>query len=197
YLARLIRMGFKVAICEQLEAPAEARKRGHKAVVHRGVVRVVTPGTLTEDSLLDARGSNRLAAIAIRKGRAAVAVVELSAGAVDSVACALGDLGATLAAFRPSEALVPDRLFSDEAVKGALDGSGGVVQALPQAMAEPEAARARVERLYGVGTLDGFGAFEAAEVSALGLIAAYVETTQAGRLPALKAPRRGAEAGFL
>lgn len=197
YLARLIRAGHKVAVCEQLEDPAEAKKRGSKSVVRRGVVRVVTPGTLTEDSLLDARGANRLAAIAIRKGRAAVAVVELSAGAVDSVACALEDLGATLAAFRPSEVLVPDRLFSDEAVKGALDGSGGVVQALPQAMAEPEAARARVERLYGVGTLDGFGAFEAAEVSALGLIAAYVETTQAGRLPALKAPRRGAEAGFL
>ena len=97
YLARLIRLGHKVAICEQLEDPAEAKKRGGKAVVHRGVVRVVTPGTLTEDSLLDARGANRLAAVAVRKGRAAVAVVELSSGAVDSVACALEDLGAALA----------------------------------------------------------------------------------------------------
>ncbi|WP_333612116.1 DNA mismatch repair protein MutS [Brevundimonas bullata] len=197
YLARLIRMGFKVAICEQLEAPAEAKKRGHKAVVHRGVVRVVTPGTLTEDSLLDARGANRLAAVAIRKGRAAVAVVELSAGAVDSVACDLGDLGAALAAFRPSEVLVPDRLFSDETLKGALDGSGGVVQAMPQALAEPVGARDRVQRLYGVSALDGFGAFEEAEVSALGLIAAYMETTQAGKIPALAPPRRSGESGFL
>ncbi|WP_447911308.1 DNA mismatch repair protein MutS [Brevundimonas bullata] len=197
YLARLIRMGFKVAICEQLEAPAEAKKRGHKAVVHRGVVRVVTPGTLTEDSLLDARGANRLAAVAIRKGRAAVAVVELSAGAVDSVACDLGDLGAALAAFRPSEVLVPDRLFSDETLKGALDGSGGVVQAMPQALAEPVGARDRVQRLYGVSALDGFGAFEEAEVSALGLIAAYLETTQAGKIPALAPPRRSGESGFL
>ena len=197
YLARLIRMGFKVAICEQLEAPAEAKKRGHKAVVHRGVVRVVTPGTLTEDTLLDARGANRLAAVAIRKGRAAVAVVELSAGAVDSVACDLGDLGAALAAFRPSEVLVPDRLFSDETLKGALDGSGGVVQAMPQALAEPTGARDRVQRLYGVSALDGFGAFEEAEVSALGLIAAYLETTQAGKIPALAPPRRSGESGFL
>ncbi|WEK57680.1 MAG: DNA mismatch repair protein MutS [Candidatus Brevundimonas phytovorans] len=197
YLARLIRMGFKVAICEQLEAPAEAKKRGHKAVVHRGVVRVVTPGTLTEDSLLDARGANRLAAVAIRKGRAAVAVVELSAGAVDSVACDLGDLGAALAAFRPSEVLVPDRLFSDETLKGALDGSGGVVQAMPQALAEPVGARDRVQRLYGVSALDGFGAFEEAEVSALGLVAAYLETTQAGKIPALAPPRRSGESGFL
>ena len=197
YLARLIRQGFKAAICEQLEDPAEAKKRGGKAVVHRGVVRVVTPGTLTEDSLLDARGANRLAAVAVRKGRAAVAVVELSAGAVDVVACSLEDLGATLSSFRPSEVLVPDRLFSDEATKDALNGSGGVVQALPQALAEPVGAKARVERLYGVASLDGFGAFEEAEVSALGLIAAYLETTQAGKIPALIPPRRTGDTGFL
>lgn len=197
YLARLIRQGFKAAICEQLEAPAEARKRGSKAVVHRDIVRVVTPGTLTEDSLLDARGANRLAAVSVRRGRAAVAVTELSAGTVDVVACSLEDLGATLAAFRPSEVLVPDRLFSDEATKTALDGSGGVVQALPQALAEPGGARVRVERLYGVASLDGFGAFEEAEVSALGLVAAWLETTQAGRIPALSPPRRSGDSGFL
>ena len=197
YLARLIRQGFKAAICEQLEAPSEARKRGSKAVVHRDIVRVVTPGTLTEDSLLDARGANRLAAVAIRKGRAAVAVVELSAGSVDVVACSLEDLAATLASFRPSEVLVPDRLFSDDAAKAALDGSGGVVQALPQALGEPVGARVRVERLYGVASLDGYGAFEEAEVSALGLIAAYLETTQAGKIPALSPPRRSGDTGFL
>ena len=197
YLARLIRQGFKAAICEQMEAPSEARKRGSKAVVHRDIVRVVTPGTLTEDSLLDARGANRLAAVSVRKGRAAVAVVELSAGSVDAVACSLEGLGATLASFRPSEVLVPDRLFSDEATKAALEGSGGVVQALPQALAEPVGARARIERLYGVASLDGFGAFEEAEVSALGLIAAYLETTQAGKIPALSPPRRSGDSGFL
>ena len=197
YLARLIRQGFKAAICEQLEAPSEAKKRGSKAVVHRDIVRVVTPGTLTEDTLLDARGANRLAAVSVRKGRAAVAVVELSAGGVDVVACAPGDLAAALSAFRPSEVLVPDRLFSDGEMKAALDGSGGVVQALPQALAEPTGAKARVERLYGVAALDGFGAFEEAEVSALGLIAAYLETTQAGRIPALSPPRRSGESGFL
>ncbi|WP_298745968.1 DNA mismatch repair protein MutS [uncultured Brevundimonas sp.] len=197
YLARLIRQGFKAAICEQLEVPAEARKRGSKAVVRRDIVRVVTPGTLTEDSLLDARGANRLAAVAIRKGRAAVAVVELSAGSVDVVACSLDDLAAALAAFRPSEVLVPDRLFPDATAKAALDGSGGVVQALPQALAEPVGARVRVARLYGVASLDGFGAFEEAEVSALGLIAAYLETTQAGSRPALSPPRRSGDSGFL
>ena len=197
YLARLIRLGHRVAICEQIETPAEAKKRGSKSIVARDIVRVVTPGTLTEDTLLDARGANRLAAVAVRRGRAAVAVVELSAGAVDSLACDLRDLGAALAAFRPSEVLVTDKLYSDAEVRPALDGSGGLVQALASAVAEPGAARTRVERLYGVASLDGFGAFEEAEVSALGLIAAYLETTQAGRIPALSPPRRAGESGFL
>src|ERR1700712_932517 len=80
YLAKLIRAGFKVAVCEQIEDPSAARKRGSKSIVRREVVRVVTPGPLTEDSLLDARGANRLAAVAIRAGRAALASVEISTG---------------------------------------------------------------------------------------------------------------------
>src|SRR5450432_1970142 len=92
YLAKLIRAGFKVAVCEQLEDPAEARKRGSKSVVHRDLVRVVTPGTLTEEGLLDARGANRLAAVAVRGGLAAVASVELSTGDVDCLTMAPGGL---------------------------------------------------------------------------------------------------------
>ena len=197
YLARLIRQGFKVAVCEQVEDPAEARKRGSKAVVRREVVRVVTPGTLTEDSLLDARGANRLAAVAIVRGEAAVAVVELSSAEVETVACAPEDLAAALAAFRPSEVLAAERLFADTHARAALDASGAVGQAMAQALAEPTGAKGRVERLYGVRALDGFGAFTPAEIAALGLVAAYLETTQAGRLPPLKAPRRLGQTGFL
>src|ERR1700756_3015828 len=139
YLAKLIRAGFKVAVCEQMENPAEARKRGSKSVVRRDVVRVVTPGTLTEDGLLDARGANRLAAVAVRAGAAAVASVELSTGEVEVLATGVGGLASTLAALGPSEILVPDRLFSDEAVNGALKAAGGFVQPLPQALPAPAA----------------------------------------------------------
>jgi len=190
YLAKLIRAGFRVAVCEQMEDPAEARKRGSKAIVRRGIVRVVTPGTLTEDGLLDARGANRLAAIAVRGGRAGLASVELSTGAVDSLVMERGELAAALASLRPSELLAPDRLFADEVVAAALKASGALVQPAPAALAEVGAARARIERLYGVKTLDGFGVFEPAEISALGLIAAHLETTQAGKLPLLRPPRR-------
>src|SRR3954471_6358941 len=111
YLAKLIRAGFKVAVCEQMEDPAEARKRGSKSVVRRDLVRVVTPGTLTEDGLLDARGSNRLAAGAVAGGQAAVASAELSTGEVECLLTTPGGLASALAALQPSEILVPDRLF--------------------------------------------------------------------------------------
>jgi len=197
YLAKLIRAGFKVAVCDQMEDPAEAKKRGSKSVVRREVTRVVTPGTLTEDGLLDARGSNRLAAIAVRAGAAAVASVELSTGEVECLATSVGGLASALAALGPSEVLVPDRLFADEAVSQALKSAGGFVQPLPQALAEPAASEARLKRLYGVDTLDGFGQLSGAEISALGLIAAHLETTQAGRAPALSAPRRAGEADVM
>ena len=197
YLAKLIRAGFKVAVCEQMEDPAEARKRGYKSVVRRDVVRVVTPGTLTEDGLLDARGSNRLAAVAVRAGQAAVASVEISTGEVECWLVGRDGVAAALAALAPSETLVPDRLFADELVAAALKTSGGVVQPMASALAEPSASEARLKRLYGVDTLDGFGALSGAEVSALGLIAAHLETTQAGRLPALSPPRRAGEADVM
>jgi DNA mismatch repair protein MutS len=197
YLAKLIRAGFKVAVCEQMEDPAEARKRGSKSIVRRDVVRVVTPGTLTEDGLLDARGANRLAAVAVRAGAAAVASVELSTGEVECWAVARENLASALAALGPSEILVPDRLFADEGMNTALRSAGGVVQPMPSALAEPAASEARLKRLYGVDTLDGFGTLSGAEISALGLIAAHLETTQAGRLPALTAPRRAGEADVM
>ena len=126
YIAKLIRQGFKVGVCEQMEDPSEARKRGSKAVVRRELVRVVTPGTLTEDNLLDARGSNRLAAVAVRQGKAAVASVELSTGDVECLIVEREDLGAALGALRPSETLAPDRLFADELVSAALKAAASV-----------------------------------------------------------------------
>ncbi len=197
YLAKLIRGGFKVAVCEQMEDPAEARKRGSKSIVRRDVVRVITPGTLTEEGLLDARGSNRLAAVAVRAGQAAVASVELSTGEVECCLTSPSGLAAALAALSPSETLVPDRLFADEVVSAALKTAGGVIQPMASALAEPAASEARLKRLYGVETLDGFGALAGAEVSALGLIAAHLEITQAGRTPALSAPRRAGEADVM
>jgi len=126
-----------------------------------------------------------------------VASVELSTGEVEVLGTGVSGLASALAALGPSEVLVPDRLFADEAVSAALKQAGGFVQPMPSALAEPGASETRVKRLYGVETLDGFGQLAPAEVSALGLIAAHLETTQAGRLPALSAPRRAGEADVM
>jgi len=195
YLAKLIRAGFKVAVVDQMEDPAEAKRRGSKAVVRRELTRVVTPGTLTEDGLLDARGANRLAAVALRAGQAAVASVELSTGEVECLTLSPSAVASALAALQPSEILLPDRLFPEfgEAAKAA----GGLIEPMASALAEPAAAEARVKRLYGVATLDGFGALSGAEVAALGLIAAHLEVTQAGRALSLRPPRRAGEAEFM
>ena len=121
YLSRLIRQGFKVAVCEQVEDPAEAKKRGAKSVVERAVVRVITPGTLTEDSLLDARSHNYLAALAEAQGELALAWLDLSTADFAAQPIEAGQLAAALARLAPGELLVPDRLLARDPLKAALD----------------------------------------------------------------------------
>jgi DNA mismatch repair protein MutS len=197
YVAKLIRLGFRVAVCDQLEDPAEAKKRGYKSVVKRGVVRVVTPGTLTEDSLLEGRASNRLIALSQRGGVMALAAVELSTGEVECLEIEPESLSAHLSALRPSESLVADRILQDETVYGLLKACGGVIQPQPASLSDPAGGEARLLKLYGVQTLDGFGSFSPAEISALGLLAAYIDLTQAGKIPALKPPARVHQANYL
>jgi DNA mismatch repair protein MutS len=190
YIAKLIRLGHRVAVCDQLEDPAEAKKRGSKAIVKRGITRVVTPGTLTEDTLLEERGANRLVALSSRGGVLALAAVELSTGDVEVLEVAPEQLGVQLSALRPSESLVADRLIQDEAIYPLLKMYGGVIQPQPASLCDPTSGEARLIKLYGVSTLDGFGTFSPAEVSALGLLAAYIDLTQAGKIPTLKPPAR-------
>lgn len=197
YIAKLIRQGFRVAVCDQLEDPAEAKKRGSKAVVRRGIVRVVTPGTLTEDTLLEEKGANRLVAISSRGGMMALAMVELSTGEVEVAGIEADQLGAQLSALRPSECLVADRILQDEDLYGLIKLYGGVIQPQAPSLSDPAAGEARLCRLYGVQTLDGFGGFDAAEISALGMLAAYIDLTQAGKRPVLKPPARVISHNFM
>ena len=122
YLSRLIRQGFKVAVCEQVEDPAEAKKRGAKSVVERAVVRVITPGTLTEDALLDARSHNYLAALAEAQGELALAWLDLSTADFATQPLLAGQLAAALARLAPGELLVPDRLLAREPLEGGARG---------------------------------------------------------------------------
>ncbi|GGD10822.1 DNA mismatch repair protein MutS [Aquisalinus flavus] len=193
YLARLIRAGFKVAICEQTEDPAEAKKRGSKSVVRREIVRFVTPGTLTEDSLLEARSHNFLAALhAPRTGAGALAWADVSSGELCVASVTAETLGSQLAALAPKELLTPEAPGGDWVA--ALDAMGEETCVTPQARTFFDVANAeeRLCDLYKVQALDAFGTFARSEIAALGALAAYIELTQVGRMPALKPPRHPA-----
>ena len=190
YLSRLIRQGFKVAVCEQVEDPAEAKKRGAKSVVERAVVRVITPGTLTEDSLLDARSHNYLAAVAEAQGELALAWLDLSTADFATQPVLPSQLGAALARLSPGELLLPDRLLAREPLKAALEDWSSVLTPLPSARFDSDNARKRLQSAFNVAALESFGSFSRAEVAACGALLDYVELTQAGKRPALAPPRR-------
>ncbi len=193
YLLELTRKGFVVAVCEQMEDPAEAKKRGPKSVVRREAVRIVTPGTLTEDALLEARTANHLAAYAESGAGAALAWMDISIGAPVARPVTRTRLAADLARVAPREILIPERLLDDSALMALLAETGARVAPLGPASFEPGSAERRLKELYGVTTLEGFGAFATPEISALGALADYLAMTQKGRAPILSAPRREAE----
>jgi DNA mismatch repair protein MutS len=190
YLERLIRHGFKVAICEQIEDPAAARRRGAKSLVERAVIRVVTPGTLTEDSLLEARRHNFLAALGRSQQALALAWLDISTGDFLTAPVEGGTLAAELARIGPGELLLPEGLLQAEALSPAWSELGERLTPLPDREFETLAGERRLKASFGVAALDGFGAFTRAELGAAGALLGYVEVTQKGRLPRLAPPRR-------
>jgi DNA mismatch repair protein MutS len=190
YLERLIKKGFKVAICEQTEDPAAARKRGAKSLVRRDVIRVVTPGTLTEDSLLEARRHNFLAALGRSQQSLALAWLDISTGEFLTGAVADGTLAAELARIEPGELLLPEGLLEVEPLRPLWRDFEDRMTPLPDREFDSLAGERRLKASFGVAALDGFGAFSRAELGASGALIGYVELTQKGRLPQLAPPRQ-------
>ncbi|SES75412.1 DNA mismatch repair protein MutS [Paracoccus homiensis] len=186
YLLTLIRKGFRVAIAEQMEDPAEAKKRGSKSVVARDVVRLVTPGTLTEESLLEARRHNFLAAFAQVRDETALAWVDISTGAFQVMECPLPRLAPELARLAPRELLAAEGAGLDELA----DDAGAALTDLPAGAFDSAGGARRLCALYAVETLDGFGNFSRAELAAMGAIVDYLDMTQKGKLPLLRPPMR-------
>ncbi|RKF13363.1 DNA mismatch repair protein MutS [Roseovarius spongiae] len=195
YLLTLIRKGFRVAVCEQLEDPSEAKKRGSKSVVKRGVVRLVTPGTLTEESLLEARRHNYLAAIGQVRGEHALAWADISTGAFHVMALNGAHVPPELAHLRPSEVIIADGAQEDWAE--AVSETGAALTPIGRAAFDSAGAEKRLCALFEVGTLDSFGAFTRPELSALGALVEYLELTQKGKLPLLRPPQREDRAGAM
>lgn len=196
YLHRLIAQGIHVAVCEQMEDPAAARARGNKSVVKRGVVRVVTPGTITEDNLLDARANNYLLAIARSRGssggdRLGLAWIDISTSDFIVTECAFTELTATLARINPNEVIVSDALYSDTAFEPVLRELAAVTP-LTRDVFDGATAERRLCDYFAVATMDGLAVLSRLEATAAAACVTYVERTQVGQRPPLAPPAREA-----
>ncbi len=202
YLHRLIAAGHRVAVCEQTEDPAEARRRGGKSVVRRDVIRLVTPGTLTEDTLLDPRRNNYLLAIARARGSAeeqsrfALAWIDISTGEFRLAECDRAGLAAEIARLEPSEIIVSDALYGDSDLAPYLRTLPAVLP-LARDMFDGSTAERRLANFFGLSTTHGFGALSRLELTAAAACTSYVERTQLAQRPALSPPMREREGATL
>jgi len=208
YLHRLIKAGHRVAVAEQLEDPAEAKKRGSKAVVRRDVVRLVTPGTLTEDTLLDAKARNYLTALFRASARPAgemlaaestlaLASVDISTGEVEVGEVSGADLPGELARLSPSEVILPDALMADAELRALIGRIGAAATPVPGAYFDGLAGEASLKAQLKVAELGAFGNFTRAELAAVGAALKYIALTQMGRAPVLRPPKRSGSDSIL
>jgi DNA mismatch repair protein MutS len=201
YLQKLIARGFRVAVCEQVEDPAEARKRGSKSVVKRDVVRLVTPGTITEDKLLDPSEANYLMTMGRVKGtdktQFALAWIDISTGTFRVSESNASRLLADILRVDPRELIVADTVFHDPELRGVFDIVGRAVSPQPPSLFDSATAENRIQRYFEVSTLDGFGQFSRAELSAISGAIAYIEKTQLAERPPLMRPERESEGSSL
>jgi DNA mismatch repair protein MutS len=190
YLAKLIRAGHRVAICEQNETPAEAKKRGAKSIVSRDVVRIITPGTITEDNLLDARAANYLACLTSVGEDIAVAWCDLVAGHISVQLVTAVDMAGVLARLDASEILIAQRVVDQPGLLEILAPWRTRLVAQPNGRFDSDNAKRRLLDIYNVGDIAAFGEFSRTEIAALGALLDYVELTQKTDLKHFGRPQR-------
>ena len=200
YLQKLIKRGYRVAVCEQLEDPADARKRGAKAVVRRDVVRLVTPGTITEEALLDAKSRNYLTALFASPGDAArsltapettvaLASLDISTGEFEVGEISGADLPGELIRLSPGEIVLTDAAFADKDLKRWIDMAGAAATPQPMPSFDSGSGEHLLKTRLGVADLTGIARFSRTQLSAIGALLKYVDVTQLGRAPVIRPPR--------
>ena len=195
YLAKLIQSGYKVAVCEQQETPEQAKARAKaegkpasKALVNRDVVRIVTGGTLTEDNLLEARENNYLTALTEIGGQYGLAWLEFSTGGFWVQPVLQKDLSLAIERINPRELVLSDTLADEEPLQKTVINLREKVTRQANSLFDSQNAQKRLEGLFGVGTLESFGAFSRAEIAAAGALIDYAQRTQKGKVPHLSRP---------
>ena len=203
YLAKLIRQGYKVAICEQVEDPKEAKKRGAKSVVKREVIRLVTAGTLTEEPLLDAKKNNFLLTLAKVNDTLGLSWLDISTGDfyLQEVLLKAKDEGVVLAGIlsrlNPVETVISDTYLQNPQIFNVLNDYRDQLSVLPQARFNSENAKKRLETVFKVEAVEAFGNFTRAEITAAGVLLDYVENTQKGKIPLISKPVKVTESQIM
>ena len=203
YLAKLIRQGYKVAICEQVEDPKEAKKRGAKSVVKREVIRLVTAGTLTEEPLLDAKKNNFLLTLAKVNDTLGLSWLDISTGDfyLQEVLLKAKDEGVVLAGIlsrlNPVETVISDAYLQNPQIFNVLNDYRDQLSVLPQARFNSENAKKRLETVFKVEAVEAFGNFTRAEITAAGVLLDYVENTQKGKIPLISKPVKVTESQIM
>ncbi len=190
YLARLVKAGYKVAICEQMETPEEAKKRGYNACVRREIIRLVTPGTLTEDTLLESDKHNYLLVAFQDASHVGLAWADMSTGDFFTQSVQPNEFISSLERLNPGEIIVSEAMDRPETFEKPLLEYRFITTAWPDARFSFINSKERLEKTFGVMTMDAFGAFTRAEVTAAGTLLDYIFLTQKGNLPQLKQPTR-------
>ena len=208
YLQKLIKLGYRVAVCEQLEDPAEARKRGAKAVVRRDVVRLVTPGTLTEETLLEPGTRNYLTALYKYPGGpegpligssqiVALASIDISTGEFEMGEITGADLPGELVRLAPGEVIASDTVLGEAELARWIGLACAAATPVPAASFDSLNGERQLKAALGTAELGGFGAFSRGELAAAGAVLRYVELTQIGKRPMIRPPRRADAASAL
>lgn len=198
YLETLIAKGMKVAICEQLEDPAEAKKRGYKAVVHRDVVRIVTPGTITEETLLAPGEANYLACVAEVRSTWSLAWVDISTGEFFVQETQPSHLASDLARLEPREILLSEKLCAENSLSAALADCKDKVTPVPESALHGKRGMERLKEYYGITALDAWGDLSLADLAACSALLDYIALTQKDAPPRLDSPKKQASrAGLL
>jgi len=197
YLEKLIKSGFKVVIAEQMESPQLAKKRGAKAVIRREVVRIITPGTLTEDTLLDGKKSNFLCAIAAHDGKVSVAWIDISTGDFFCSDSSKQNLISDLARISPKEILIPAKLWNSPEYSSLLQEWKPAISDYADNIFEFSRAERRLKTFFNALSLEVFGKFSKHEICAAGALLEYIDLTQQGKMPRISAPRNQVRENFM
>lgn len=197
YLLNLIRSGHRIAICEQMESPAEAKKRGYKAVVRREVIRIVTPGTITEEALLDSSDANYLVALTMERKQLALAWVDISTGELLSTVTDASQLLNDLARIQPKELLINETLYQSNALADILEPYRSILMPYSSSIFSPSRGENRLKTFYNVNNLGAYGSFSKSEIGVIGALLEYVELTQKGNNPYINPPKQYHQQQFL